>query len=165
MSVNVIHAADGSRCTDRCQVREHRAALSGQADRPRRQREEQPAVHGGGALDRAHWQSLARPARAVRQLEHGIPALSRLACSRYLQAYFDSLSDELDLEYAIVDATVPGLLAIEANVGNGHREHHRDRAAQARGRVEGDPIGNFERRKARHRFLAAIAATMWTSPP
>ena len=56
-------------------------------------------------MDRAHGQSVARPAGAVRQLEHGVSAVPRLAAADVFRRIFEALSDEPDLEYAMVDAT------------------------------------------------------------
>lgn len=57
-------------------------------------------------MDCPYGQSVARPAGAVRQLEHGDQAVPRLAGGDVFKRIFDALSDEPDLEYAMVDATI-----------------------------------------------------------
>ncbi len=52
--VDVMQAADESFDFDRRQMGEHGTALPGQGDGSRPQRDEQPAVHEGGAVDRPH---------------------------------------------------------------------------------------------------------------
>jgi len=57
-------------------------------------------------VDFAHGQPVARSAGTVRRLEHGVPALPRLARIRCFHAYIHALADEPDLEYAMVNATI-----------------------------------------------------------
>lgn len=54
MREDVIHTVDGSLCTDRRPMGEDGTALSGQADGPRAQWQEQPLVFRSGALDCAN---------------------------------------------------------------------------------------------------------------
>src|ERR1700749_3854502 len=66
----VLQAWDGAICADRRPVGEDGTALPGEEIRPRSQRRGQPALCRNGAVDRADGEPLARPAAAVRPLEH-----------------------------------------------------------------------------------------------
>ena len=72
------------------------ALLSWQAHRSRPHRERWAIVFGGDLVDRAHgspWRDLP-PAR-LRQVEH-----------RVFKRMFDAVSDDPDMEYAMIDATI-----------------------------------------------------------
>ena len=57
-------------------------------------------------MDRSHGQPVERSASDVRQLECGVQALSRLGEGRRFQMDFDAVSDDPDMEFAMVDATI-----------------------------------------------------------
>ena len=57
-------------------------------------------------MDRANRQPVARPAAPIRPLEHRLQAVSRLGESRCFKRLFDAASEEPDMEYAMIDATI-----------------------------------------------------------
>src|SRR5215211_4150159 len=84
-SLTVIQASDGPIRFERCPMGEDRAALSGQAGRPRAQRQGQPALRRGGFVDCPHRQPMARLAVLARELEQRVHALPRLGESGCLE--------------------------------------------------------------------------------
>src|SRR5829696_10165714 len=57
-------------------------------------------------VDRANRQPVARPSSRVRPLEQRLQTVSRLGERRCFQRLFDAASEEPDMEYAMVDATI-----------------------------------------------------------
>ena len=57
-------------------------------------------------MDRSHRQSMARSATLVRELELRLHALPLLGEGQRLQRLFDAVSDDPDMEYAMIDATI-----------------------------------------------------------
>ncbi len=57
-------------------------------------------------MDRADRQPMARSAAAVRPLEHRLQAVSRLGKADVFKRLFDAASEQPDMEYAMVDATI-----------------------------------------------------------
>jgi len=49
---------------------------------------------------------MERSAADVRQLEYGVQALSGLGEGRVFRRIFDAVSDDPDMEFAMVDATI-----------------------------------------------------------
>src|ERR1700676_2036721 len=84
----VIQAWDGPICAERCPMGEDGATLPGQEIRPRSQRRGQPPICRGGVVDPPGRRPWAGSAPAVRALEHGLQAVSRLGQGRCFQTAF-----------------------------------------------------------------------------
>src|SRR3954463_15522532 len=81
-------------------------AVSGQAGRPRTQRQGQAPVCRSRAVDCAHGQSPARSAPLVGHWNTVFTRFRDWVKAEVWQRLFDAVSDEPDLEYALVDATI-----------------------------------------------------------
>jgi len=87
-------------------VGEDRAALPGQGDGCRPQRQGQPVVFGGGAVDSTRWGAVAGSPRTVRQLELDIHTFPTMVAKKVFEGLFAKLSGDPDFEYAMVDGTI-----------------------------------------------------------
>ena len=102
----VIQAGDGAICADRCPVGEDGTALPGEEVRPRSQRRGQPTF-----VEAVLW--IARTGSPWRDLPPLFgPWNTVFKRSRdwvkadVFKRLFDAVSDEPDMEYAMVDATI-----------------------------------------------------------
>ena len=57
-------------------------------------------------MDCPHRQPLARPAARVWQVEHGFKRFRDWVKADVFQRLFDAVSEQSDMEYAMVDATI-----------------------------------------------------------
>jgi hypothetical protein len=97
---------DGTDGFDGRPMEEDGAALFGQGDGPGPQRWQQSAVCGSGSLEGPYKQPLARPARGIGRLEHRFQTLRRQSARGVFAKIFAAVSDDPDMEYAMIDATI-----------------------------------------------------------
>jgi len=87
-------------------VGEDGVALLGQAQRPGPHGQRQPAVPGSGVVDCPDGQPMARSAGLSWQVDTVFKRYSDWVKADVFRRIFDAVSDDPDMEYAMVDATI-----------------------------------------------------------